>query len=170
MVLFPVLYSLQVLWKNFAKEFPRAMRQGNLITVLDSCAKEALWRDETLSRLKKTVPASTRTWRTVADLFQVDLDSMLRRSRYLTVLAGAIFYLLMQGIDTIGNPPDPTTWLRDPETGWIETKGDDLMQVGGLGLFLILLYLSGSQTHSSLLRYQICAKQLSEDEESRADV
>jgi hypothetical protein len=164
MILFPVIYSFQFLGISVLRQLPRALRQGNVRTVLDSCAQEARWRDSTVQKMRDQVRANPQEWRLLAQAFQFDLDAMLRRSRYLTVLGGAIFFLLMQGLDSLGSPVDLSSahWVRNPQTGWLEAKSDEVIQMGGLTLFLILLYLSGTQTHHALQRYQVCAKQIAD--------
>jgi hypothetical protein len=69
-----------------------------------------------------------------------------------------VFFLLMQGIDAISEDEGRVTWVKSSVLGWIETSaGNNFSQFIGLGLFLLLLYLSGSQAHQSLKRYLNCS-------------
>ena len=75
----------------------------------------------------------------------------------MTALAGAVFYLILQGVDLLGDEPPQVAWMKSP-MGWIEVSQNDFSQFIGLGLFLVLFYLSGSQTFHSLSRYLNCAE------------
>jgi hypothetical protein len=63
----------------------------------------------------------------------------------------------MQGIDTLGGE-EKVTWVKSPFTGWVETGTSDFSQFVGLGLFLMLLYLSGNQTQRAVARYLDCVE------------
>jgi hypothetical protein len=108
--------------------------------------------------MDKTLAASADEWDWIIANFKMDLRSMEYRTKYLTALAGAVFFLLMQGIDSIVDGEGKSTWVRTATLGWIETSSSDLSQFVGLALFLVLLYLSGSQTYHSLRRYLDCAE------------
>ena len=90
-------------------------------------------------------------WQWVIANADEDLERMQMRTRHLTALAGAVFFLLMQGIDSLTNENSFTVPAVDPtattSSQWI-----------GLALFLLLLYLSGQQTAQSLRRYLTCAR------------
>jgi len=81
--------------------------------------------------------------------FRTDLANMLQRTKYLTALAGAVFFLILQGIDSLG---EPESIVRNPMILWTEAS-NGISQLMALALFLVLLYLSGSQTYQSLTRY-----------------
>ncbi len=156
---FPVIYSLYFMSSGFLRDLPRAFLKGNLSTALDTCLKESEWRRRTRGTLLATVSATPEDWAWIKDQFQADLDRLLQRTRYLTILAGAILYLVLEGIDSIGKlPQESVSWVRDPHLGWVELagKGEDYIQLIGLGLFLVLLYLTGSQTYYALKRYWVC--------------
>jgi hypothetical protein len=90
----------------------------------------------------------------------MDLQAMEYRTKYLTALAGAVFFLIMQGIDSLTDGEGKVTWVKSSVLGWVETSSSDLSQFVGLALFLVLLYLSGSQTYQSLKRYLNCIELL----------
>ncbi|CAK9252006.1 unnamed protein product [Sphagnum jensenii] len=106
-----------------------------------------------------TLQCTPQEWVWIVESFGIDLDNMRYRAKYLTVLAGAVFFLIFQGIDSISDAPD-MNWLRNPAIGWIETS-NEISEFAALALFLTLLYLSGSQASQSLQRYLGCAKLVS---------
>ena len=164
-LLFPVLYSIYFLSSEVLSDLPSAFRRGTLANSLSQCAAEGSWRDRVLEGMRRSVPASSADWRWVATSFRMDLEIMRQRTRFLTALAGAVFYLLMQGIDLIGDEePQRTSWMKDSILGWISSSAaGDLNQFIGLTLFLVLLYLSGNQPYHALVRYLNCAELLALD-------
>jgi len=64
----------------------------------------------------------------------------------------------MQGIDYLTDDVNKVTLVKEPLLGWVETSNSNFTQFIGLGLFLILLYLSGTQTRDRLQRYLDCAE------------
>lgn len=166
-LVFPVIYSLYFLGSEVLRDIPTAFRRGGMGTTLGQALKEGEWRHRTCDAIRKSIPASSEEWRWIISNFKMDLAVMRYRTRYLTALAGAVFFLIMQGIDSIAEEPDQqkVTWMKDSVLGWIETSSGDMSQFIGLGLFLVLLYLSGSQTSHSLHRYLNCAELLAVENE-----
>ena len=161
-LIFPVVYSIYILSSEVLREVPAAFRRGGVATTLGQSLKEGEWRERVCEGLKKAVPASFEDWRWISRSFEIDLESVQYRTRYLTALAGAVFFLIMQGIDSITEPPETerkVTFLKDSVLGWVESMpSNDMTQFLGLALFLVLLYLSGSETHHTLRRYFDCAR------------
>jgi hypothetical protein len=160
-LVFPVAYSLYILGSEVLAPLPAVARRGGTANVLGQSLKDTEWRARVCEAMSKTVRATPEEWRWMVESFRLDLEAIQYRTRYLTGLAGAVFFLLMQGIDTLGGdtPVDnPETWRKNPLMGWLETSSNDLSQLVGLSLFLLLLYLSGSQTYYSLKRYLGCAE------------
>jgi hypothetical protein len=114
------------------------------------------WREKCVEHLKKNLHLNLFEWEQIRLSFEKDLDAMLFRTRYLTALAGAIFFLITQGIDFITDGGNRVTWVKDPVMGWVELTTNDFNQYVALALFLMLLYLSGVQTHQSLKRFKDC--------------
>jgi len=158
----PIFYSLYILGSEVVSEVPSTFRRGGMAATLGQSIREGLWRDRVCGLMEKALPhASTEDWRWIVASFRVDLDNLQYRTRYLTALAGAVFFLIMQGIDSITDTEEgKVTWVRNSVLGWIETNSSDLSQFVGLALFLVLLYLSGSQTYHALNRYLNCAELL----------
>lgn len=159
-LVFPVAYSLYVLGSEVLAPMPAMFRRGGTSNVLGQSLKDTEWRERVCAGMKKAVNASPAEWRWLVESLRLDLDAIQYRTRYLTGLAGGVFFLLMQGIDSLGETPveNPETWLKNPLMGWLESSSNDLSQFVGLSLFLLLLYLSGSQTYYSLKRYLGCAE------------
>ena len=110
---------------------------------------------------------SLTEWRWMTSSFRIDLRRLQNRTRYLTALAGAVFFLIMQGIDSLGGSEPRQLWLNNPVLDWVQNSASAFSQITGLALFLMLLYLSGNQTYHSLERYLDCAELvLSEKEKS----
>lgn len=162
LLVFPVSYALLFLGSEVLRDLPNAFRQGALGSALRHAEAEAEWRREVLVSLRQELPLAAGEWGRLELAFRGDLESMRQRNRYLTALAGAVFFLLMQGIDGLGEPIDPAVPAGEPAravASWLLDAG----QFVGLALFLLLLYLAGSQTLQSLRRYLICLELISSD-------
>jgi hypothetical protein len=155
-LVFPVLYSLYFLGSEVLKDAPAAFKKGGVSMALRQSLRQGEWREKICDGLAKSVSSNTEDWRWIVESFRIDLKMMQDRTRYLTALAGAVFFLIMQGIDTLSGD-EKVTWVRDSVLGWVQTSSD-ISQFIGLALFLVLLYLSGSQTHQSLRKYLDCAE------------
>ena len=157
-LIFPVLYSLYFLGSQVLADVPAAFRRGSIATTLGQSLKESIWRDDVCKGLAKSVHARPDDWKWIASSFRMDLKRLQYRNGYLTVLAGAVFFLIMQGIDYLTDDVNKVTLVKEPLLGWVEMSNNNLTQFVGLGLFLILLYLSGTQTRDRLQRYLDCAE------------
>ena len=151
---FPVVYSIYFLSAEVLKELPMAFRRGGMSNTLLGALKEGKWRDRVADEMRKTVKANATEWRWIIANFRIDLENLQYRARYLTALAGAVFFLIMRGIDSITEVD-------------VSVGGGDFSELIGLALFLILLYLSGNQTYHSLKRYLNCAELVGEAEENQ---
>ena len=154
-LVFPLFYSLYFLSSEVLRDVPAAFRRGGIASVLRDSAKQSEWRERFCLGLTKNIHAGAEDWRWIRASFDIDLQAILHRTRYLTALAGAVFFLIMQGIDSLADP-EPVAWEKHPVLGWIETSSNDFTQFVGLALFLVLLYLSGSQTYHTLRRFLDC--------------
>lgn len=163
-LVFPVFYSIFFLSSQVLRDVPAAFRRGKLASHLGEAAKEGAWRERVCTELSSQVSASTDDWAWVMTNFHSDLEALLHRTRYLTALAGAVFFLIMQGIDLIADPVPTETFVKDPTFGWMEVSSSDPLQFVGLALFLLLLYLSGSQSYHSLKRYLSCVQLLAQQQ------
>jgi hypothetical protein len=167
-LVFPVTYSVYFLSSEVLREVPAAFRRGGIANTLGQSLKEGEWRERVCEGMRRSLHASGDDWTWLTASFRMDLDSLQYRNRYLTALGGAVFFLIMQGIDSITDT-DKTTWIRDSVLGWVEAASySDLSQYVGLALFLVLLYLSGSQNYHSLQRYMHCAELLALEREQAA--
>jgi hypothetical protein len=158
-LVFPVLYSLYILSSEVLSEMPSVFRRGGIASTLGHASREGEWRRKVCDGLLVAVPANYEEWRWVVTSFRMDLNGIKQRHAHLTALAGAVFFMIMHGIDSLGDSGEP---LVAPTTrvvmGWVEAANNDISQMVGLVLFLMLLYLSGSQTFYSLSRYLNCAE------------
>ena len=159
-LVFPVCYSLYVLGSEVIAQVPTVLRKGGVSGTLGQALKDAQWRERVGESMGRAVRAGEEEWRWIIENYRIDMASLQHRARYLTALAGAVFFLLMQGIDSLagGDAEQAVSWTRNPITGLTETSNYDFSQFVGLGLFLVLLYLSGNQTYHSLARYLHCAE------------
>lgn len=158
-LVFPVLYSLYILSFEVLAEIPSVFRRGGIVTTLSHAAKEGQWRRRICDGIQSGIPATAEEWKWVVTSFRMDLNGLKQRTGHMTALAGAVFFLIMHGIDSLGD----TTVPRQPPTpnmvlGWVEAANNDISQMVALALFLGLFYLSGSQTYYSLNRYMNCAE------------
>jgi hypothetical protein len=151
LLIFPVIYSLYFLGSQVLTGVPEAFRRGGFGVTLGQAAKEADWRIEVCASMEKELRWSEDDWHWVIENAEEDLERMQMRTRHLTALAGAVFFLIMQGIDSLTNDNSFMVVAADPtattSSEWI-----------GLALFLLLLYLSGQQSVQILRRFQSCAK------------
>lgn len=154
----PVIYSLYVLGSEVLVQVPEAFRKGGLATTLGQAVKEGQWRNSVSDSMERAVTANAEEWSWIIASFKMDLQMMLYRTRYLTALAGAVFFLLTQGIDTIADHEEKVITMRTSILTWAQNSAYDFSQNIALALFLVLLYLSGSQTYHTLSRYLNCAE------------
>lgn len=150
-LVFPVLYSLYFLGSQVLAGVPEAFRRGGIGATLGQAAKEADWRIEVCASMAKELVWTEEEWHWVISNAEEDLERMQMRTRHLTALAGAVFFLIMQGIDSLTNENAFSVIAADPtattSSEWI-----------GLALFLLLLYLSGQQSVQTLRRFLSCAR------------
>ncbi len=165
-LIFPVAYAVYYLSTEVLREMPRAFRRGGVANVLNQFGREVDWRLRVCDSMKRTLGASREDWAWIVRNFKIDLDALKYRNRYLTALAGAVFFLIMQGIDSIQGVGDAELTLRHHfrHVG-IDNSWPDPLQYLGLGLFLVLLYLSGSQTHQYLSRFLGCVELVANESE-----
>lgn len=157
-LIFPILYSLYVLSSEVLVEVPNAFRRGGMANTLNFAVRESEWRGRTWQEMRRLLGPTSDEWDFIIFSFRTDLEQLQNRVRYLTALAGAVFYLVMQGLDSMTGTEPSATFIKHPVLGWMEASDGDSMQYVGLALFLILLYLSGNQTYLSLRRYLVCAE------------
>jgi hypothetical protein len=150
-LVFPVLYSLYILGSEVLIGIPAAFKKGGVASSLKQAVQESEWRDRVCESMLSSFNLSEGEWAWIMSSFRMDLENLRHRTKYLTALAGAVFFLVMQGIDSLGDNAE-SIWLKNPMMGWVEAT-NDVSQLLALALFLVLLYLSGSQTYHSLSRY-----------------
>jgi hypothetical protein len=151
LLFFPVFYSLYFLGSQVLSGVPEAFRRGGFALTLGQAAREADWRFQICAAMDKQMKWSVKEWNWVIANVEEDLDRLQMRVRHLTALAGAVFYLIMQGIDSLTGEPRGAAAVPDLmnpiSSEWI-----------GLALFLLLLYLSGQQNVQTLRRFLACAR------------
>ncbi|MEK6704636.1 MAG: hypothetical protein AABZ06_02505 [Bdellovibrionota bacterium] len=157
LLLFPVVYGCYFFSSEVLVHIPLALRRGGAVTTLNQFKQEAAWRERVCEEMKRIIGIKIKEWIWVCSNFEIDLKRMRQRTAYLTALAGAVFFLILQGIDALGDEPNHVSWVRAP-WGWVEATSNDLYQFAGLVLFLVLFYLSGLQMYHSLARYLNCAR------------
>jgi hypothetical protein len=161
-VAFPVAYTLHVLSFDLLREIPTAYRRGGVAATLGRAFEEARWRERVCDDLRAQLllpsadhPHSRRHWAWLVKTFDTDLVNLQHRTRYLTALAGSVFFLLLKGLDFL-DLPTPMAHPSGYILGWFESSSSNVAQFTGLALFLVLLYLSGNQAYVSLSRYLHC--------------
>lgn len=169
MLAFPVFYSIYFLSIEVLRDLPAVFKKGGMQNVLNQSLREVKWRESVCEGMKKSVRATDRDWKWMIENFRIDLANLQYRLKYLTVLAGAVFFLVLKGIDSLVDGEQKTTWVRDSVLGWAEAAGTDFSSLIGLSLFLILIYLSGSQSYQSLLRFLHCAELVHLEKEKSLD-
>ena len=164
-LIFPVSYAIYFLGSEVISQLPRVFKQGGVSLTLNHCQDQNLWREQVCSALTKRAPAaSAEDWKWIATAFQSDVEALQYRARYLTALSGSVFFLIMQGIDSMSgdsklshlNEGAGSNLFLPPEWAIYSNLG----QFVGLGLFLVLLYLSSSQNVQQLKRFRGCLELL----------
>lgn len=164
LLFFPIVYSLYFLGSGMGREAVGVFRHGGLSATLERVAQEGEWRDRMCGEMRKDLSVTTEDWRWIARNYEMDLNALKVRFRHLSVLSGAVFFLLLQGIDLISpEVSEPVALDAVGFLNWLRWASDSVIQLVTLGLFLILFYLSGSQVYHSLQRYLDCAELLGRD-------
>ena len=162
-LIFPVAYSLYILGSEALHELPQAFRRGGVAASLGAAFRESAWRERVCGEMHKIHGIPHSSWKWITESFRIDLRKLQYRTRYLTALAGAVFFLIMHGIDTLGGDDSKVVWLKNPVLDWMESSSSAVSQLVGLSLFLLLLYLSGNQTYHALERYLDSAELLANE-------
>jgi hypothetical protein len=163
-VIFPVAYGLYMLSADALREIPIMFRRGGIAATLSRALQEERWRARVCGEMKakffdpKSVEKRVPSWRWLVESFEIDLKNVQNRTRYLTALAGAVFFLIFQGIDAFDSPHAEPRWSTSSIMGWFEASSSSFTQFFALGIFLMLLYVSGNQIYHSLERYLQCAR------------
>jgi hypothetical protein len=159
LLIFPVLYSLYILGSEVLIQIPFILKKGGAAVALKQSLKESLWRERVTGSLRHSLGDLQREdWEWIILQFKIDLESMRYRVKYLTALAGAVFFMIMQGIDSIVEAPEESMgWIKIVGPGKMQWfTSNNQVQFVGLGLFLVLLYLSGSQSTRTYKKYLDC--------------
>lgn len=157
MLVFPVLYSLYAM-RSGAKQ--NTVAKSGVSKALAAALEDSAWREKISDELKLKVPASVTDWSWIAASYRMDLEKINHRVKHITALAGAVFFLLMNGIESLGDSAMRVTLIQTGPRGWVETSSNDFTQYVSLALFLLLLYLSGTENYQALRRYLNCAELL----------
>lgn len=168
-VIFPVGYGLYMLSSDALRELPVMIRRGGIAATLSRALVEEQWRSRVCKEMKarffdsKALEKGKIGWGWIIRNFEIDLENVQNRTRYLTALAGAVFFLIFQGIDAFDSPHAEPRWSTSSIMGWFEASSSSFTQFFALGIFLMLLYVSGNQVYLSLARYLHCARLLQKD-------
>jgi hypothetical protein len=162
LLFFPVVYSIYILVSEVLVRLPSVFKKGGLSGVLDQSARDSVWREKVCLSMDRVLPFQPSEWEWVMQSFEIDLQSRLKYTRFITGLSGAIFFLMFQGVDLLagGDVEARVSWSRNASTGMLESSTHDLSQIIALSLFLGLFYLAGVQNVRSLERYLDCARLL----------
>lgn len=168
-VIFPVIYGLYMLSSDAFRELPVMIRKGGISATLSRALDEERWRSRVCREMRaqffdsKAPEKPGMGWTWIIHNFEIDLENLQNRTRYLTALAGAVFFLIFQGIDAFDSPHAEPRWSTSSIMGWFEASSSSFTQFFALGIFLMLLYVSGHQVYLSLARYLHCAKLVEKD-------
>ena len=164
-LLFPIGFALFTLVSEAYVDFPLMFRRGGMVTPLREVLKNYEWREMTIQELEKRIVVSPRDWHWIAVNFEIDLKRLEFKAKYLTVLGGALFFLLFQGLDILdaltGESGAQVVWTPTILGTWLQWFFNQVMQIVSLLLFLGIFYLSGRQLQHLLERFLHCAQLLS---------
>ena len=158
MLIFPISYALYFLGAEVLSQLPQAMRRGGLSASLDQSRKESVWRGQVAHGLGQALGQDPALWKLTVAGFRRDLGALEHRTRYLTALAGAVLFVILQGVDLISDGETPVTLIKSSQGSWMEVSSANPDQWVALGLFLVLFYLAGMQSAYQLRRYLSCAE------------
>lgn len=164
LLIFPVLYSLYFLSSQVLSGIPDAFRKGGFGLTLGQASREADWRIKLCESMEKDLNWRPEEWSWVISNIEEDLERLQMRVRHLTALAGAVFFLIMQGIDSLTFDA-PTYPAAVPDL-----TGSGSSQWLGLVLFLLLLYLSGQQNVQTIRRFLGCARLVQKQAQDSAKI
>lgn len=158
-LLFPVLYSIFFLGRDLSKGIPILYRKGGAASALEQAREQARWREEVIAEIKRSMNFSTEDWRWIRQNFQIDLDLMKFRTKYLTALGGAVFFLIIKGVDYFSDVPVEEA-IPSPEfvVSWVTAVGNQISEIAVTVFFLVMLYLSGTEVSHSFERYLHCVE------------
>lgn len=157
LIIFPVLYGVYVLGSEVLLEIPAVLKRGGLSATLSHSVRETEQRMKTCEDLRRAVHADSDQWHWIISNFTIELERFLYRIRFLTGMAGVVFFLILQGVDLLADPDAAIPVVSHPATGLVLVPAE-WTQYMGLLIFLVLFYLSGTQTYHSLKRYRECAE------------
>ncbi|MCM0606740.1 MAG: hypothetical protein KA715_11690 [Xanthomonadaceae bacterium] len=172
LLIFPLLYSAYFLGSQVLVDVPHLFKKGGLSMSLRQTLKEGKWRTDTTQRMGKSISASRAEWAWVVDNFKMDLRILLGRTRFLIALGGALFFLLSQSFEIVDHSAALSSSLNGLPVGaelfvrLFRYFSTEISAAISLALFLVLLYLTGTQLYHSLHRYLDCAELLSKDYDS----
>jgi hypothetical protein len=152
---FPVAYSIFVFGSEMLRGLPNIFRRGGAANVLQHSVEEVKWRQDVCEQLRARVHASAGDWSWIHTNFRMELQAMRYRNRYLVILAGAVFFLILEGVEVIGPSGALDAGAVSPSTffHFMNAAIDEISRVIALGFVLVLLYLSGTQLQSNLERF-----------------
>lgn len=147
MLVFPVLYSLYFVGVQLLSGVPKVYREGGFAQSLGQALTEYSWRVSVLKEFKPTPAWSKTDWSWVIQNLEIDIHRLETRAKYLTGLAGSVFFLIMQGIDALTMDAQSFALADSGPAQWV-----------GLALFLTLFYISSLHTPQNLQRYLSAAR------------
>ncbi len=154
-VMFPAGFALYVFVTEVATGFPAWIRVGGLGGVLKQIQQESEWRASARERVAAKFKLSPSAWLVVAKRYEADLKQVQFRTNFLVGLGSAVFFILLQGLDLASETDPRPLAVEGPKllihlvTLWNET----FTRITSLGIFSVLLYLSGVQMVATLRRY-----------------
>ncbi|MBI3534071.1 MAG: hypothetical protein HY072_01105 [Deltaproteobacteria bacterium] len=154
---FPVFYALYFLNSEVLKDLPSLFKKGGMTTTLNQALKDTKWREHVCDELEKKIKLNDEELGQIASHFKIDLDNLYSRIRFITVLAGAVFFLILKGLDLFFDT-DSKNIIQNNSHFINKPSNYDFSELIVLGLFLIIFYLSGNQTYRSLLRFLQCTE------------
>jgi hypothetical protein len=169
---FPISYAIYFLTSELIRDLPNFFKRGGMTNILKQSHKDFVWRERTIEAIRSLSGIQSSDWKWIAKNYEVDLNGMAFRVKYLTFFAAAVFFLILQGFDSI---PSEFVYSVEPVVTpklfyhWFDSVLNKLLEFASLGIFLGLFYLSGMQSHRNLDRYRECLELIEEDLEPIQD-
>ncbi len=156
----PLVYVLISLWPTL-RDLPRVFKKGGFVALVEDSQREVEWREKTSLQMNADLRFGKNEWTLVSFHLKHELDRMRDQNKYMTILTGAVLFLMFQFLDLGGNSDMVrAVGAQAMVRGWVEQFAQWSYQFFSLLLFTALFYLSGTQYRRNLLRYLVCVDRI----------
>lgn len=153
----PAIYIIISIWPML-REVPTVFKKGGISAHLDETTQEIKWREARTSKMIQDLKLNPLEWQQIQFHLKNEIERFREQNRYMTILTGSVLFLLFQFLD-LGNPDPAFVYSKNPQSlaaFWVNQFSQWSVQVFSLIIFVVLFYLSGTQSQRILSRYLVC--------------